>query len=562
MIEICWFLLTIHAPRPNSVNSRRNLAMRTGDKVIIHPDSKYAMGIAQGLFFPRENVLMSKLLRHLYGVVQKVFDVSLRWTRGHDGDIGNLLADTLANEGCAAEIPFDRDFVPSYWDAEEFTNVLAENDLNQTILVHEIMGAHVKRIKQLERQKRRETEEQTTTQPVRAPQPRPSCTLGDLTLAVAEAGHKFGRRRVEKPVRLPPEDEDKRLLRELAQRRRVTSDSFERVNICKTMNHIQRRIKRREMDLRAERTVDTARLPKWQMRSSGYGPLRETEIGEEANTHIEKQQMLTRYFGEIFASTTNPALPAWIHRRWSPRVLKNLRPLNQLWVREGLTKMAKNKTSGEDMVVTEMLLELDEDLLEEIALIFRDRLLNQDEFAWNVWEHHVVALIPKPNKDATLIKNLRPIAVLPVIYKWYSRCLGLLCEDELQKISVFQTAFTPGRQAEEVLFTIRQLVEKNNEWKKDISLCILDTDIAKAYDHVTFELVEKGLQKKGVPKPIIAAWLREWSQMKSDDEPESGNKVPTPASRKILAAGRPYGTSNLRGMHGYFTGALYGNMQG
>ena len=36
----------------------------------------------------------------------------------------------------------------------------------------------------------------------------------------------------------------------------------------------------------------------------------------------------------------------------------------------------------------------------------------------------MVGLIPKPNKDATLIKNLRPIAVLPVIYKWYSRCFG------------------------------------------------------------------------------------------------------------------------------------------
>ena len=156
LIEICWFLLTIHTPRPNCVNRRRHLAMRTGDKVIIHPDSKYAMGIAQGLFIPRENVLMAKLLRHLYGVVQKVFDVSLRWTRRHDGDIGNLLADSLAQDGCAAEHPHDRDFMPSNWDAEEFANILAENDLNQTIPVHEIMGAHVKRIKKLERQKRRE----------------------------------------------------------------------------------------------------------------------------------------------------------------------------------------------------------------------------------------------------------------------------------------------------------------------------------------------------------------------------------------------------------------------
>ena len=74
----------------------------------------------------------------------------------------------------------------------------------------------------------------------------------------------------------------------------------------------------------------------------GYGPLRETEHGEEAISHLEKQCLLTRYFGNIFASTTNPVLPDWIHRSWSPRVLENLRPLNQLWVREALTKMKKN----------------------------------------------------------------------------------------------------------------------------------------------------------------------------------------------------------------------------
>ena len=96
-------------------------------------------------------------------------------------------------------------------------------------------------------------------------------------------------------------------------------------------------------------------------------------------------------------------------------------------------KKKKNETSGEDKVVTEMLLELDEDILEEVALLFRNRLLNQDASTCNIWEHHMVALIPKPNKDATLIKNLRPIAALPVIYKWHSRCLGLLCQDEPQK---------------------------------------------------------------------------------------------------------------------------------
>ena len=54
------------------------------------------------------------------------------------------------------ELPDDRDFVPLEWDAEEFTNMLAESDLNHATPIHELLGANVKRLKQVERQKRRE----------------------------------------------------------------------------------------------------------------------------------------------------------------------------------------------------------------------------------------------------------------------------------------------------------------------------------------------------------------------------------------------------------------------
>ena len=123
------------------------MAMRTSDKVILHPDSKYATGIAQSLFFPHENVLLSKLLRHLPRLVQSVFDVNLCWTNAHADDVGNVLADTLANDGCAMEIKTeDRGMAQSEWDAEAFTSVLEECDTNQPILVHEILEAHLKRL--------------------------------------------------------------------------------------------------------------------------------------------------------------------------------------------------------------------------------------------------------------------------------------------------------------------------------------------------------------------------------------------------------------------------------
>ena len=51
--------------------------------------------------------------------------------------------------------------------------------------------------------------------------------------------------------------------------------------------------------------------------------------------------------------------------------------------------------------------------------------------------------------------------MLPVYHTWYIRRLGLLCVDELAAVSAYRFAFAPGRQAKGVLFTIRQLLEKN-----------------------------------------------------------------------------------------------------
>ena len=197
-IEVCWFLFVIHTLHSRCLNKRRRMAMRTGDKVIVRPDSKYAMGVAQ-------------------------------------------------------------EMAPSEWDAEELANALEECDMNQSIPVHDVLGAHLQRLMQLERQKRREVEAECTVHPVLVPYPRPACTLEDIILAVAEAGQKYSKRNIVRPLRIPPEDEDMVLSREMARRRRVSADSLERVDICDAVHHTQRRVKQRELEHQAERTVESAR---------------------------------------------------------------------------------------------------------------------------------------------------------------------------------------------------------------------------------------------------------------------------------------------------------------
>ncbi len=59
-----------------------------------------------------------------------------------------------------------------------------------------------------------------------------------------------------------------------------------------------------------------------------------------------------------------------------------------------------------------------------------------------------------------LVKDFRPIAVLPVIYKLYSRALDMLAATECRKLCAPHFDFRKFHQAHEVVFAMRQSVEK------------------------------------------------------------------------------------------------------
>ena len=74
-----------------------------------------------------------------------------------------------------------------------------------------------------------------------------------------------------------------------------------------------------------------------------------------------------------------------------------------------------------------------------------------------------------------------------------------------------QYAYRSGYQAHEVVFTLRRLIEISDEW--NLSTCILDGDISKAFDETSLGVVYQGLLAKGVHQVIAAAWVREYGRM-------------------------------------------------
>ena len=81
-----------------------------------------------------------------------------------------------------------------------------------------------------------------------------------------------------------------------------------------------------------------------------------------------------------------------------------------------------------------------------------------------LWNQHEVSLLAKVT-DANMVKDFRPIAVLPVIYKLYSRVMYMLTETTCRHLVSAQFAFRKYQQAHEVVFISWQLVEKAVEWK-------------------------------------------------------------------------------------------------
>lgn len=67
--------------------------------------------------------------------------------------------------------------------------------------------------------------------------------------------------------------------------------------------------------------------------------------------------------------------------------------------------------------------------------------------------------------------------------------------------------FSRGYQCAEVIALVRDLVERCTEWVTP--LCVSQMDIARAYESIKHGAVIRAMERRDVPRPVIAAYLRE-----------------------------------------------------
>ena len=139
----------------------------------------------------------------------------------------------------------------------------------------------------------------------------------------------------------------------------------------------------------------------------------------------EKAAVLEEFLEGLFKADEEQAqLPSWIWNTWNRPDLAYLgETINGRLLRELILERKANKTSADDLIVNEVLKQLDEDVLQLISEAFVERLLNTPEAALDqVWDEHTTSLLAKKTQ-AHLPSHYRPIAILPALYKLYSKLL-------------------------------------------------------------------------------------------------------------------------------------------
>lgn len=115
----------------------------------------------------------------------------------------------------------------------------------------------------------------------------------------------------------------------------------------------------------------------------------------------------------------------------------------------------------------------------------------------------MISLIPK-TKEANNIRQYRPICLLNVDYKWFTKVLMMRLTPYAGKlINNTQTAFIPDRYILDGVIILHEILHELRV--KNIKGIILKLDFEKAYDKVRWSFMMEVLRRKNFPDK----WL-EW----------------------------------------------------
>ena len=226
------------------------------------------------------------------------------------------------------------------------------------------------------------------------------------------------------------------------------------------------------------------------------------ENGNPCTTLEDQQERWRRHFASILntQSQFDPTEIERVKQRPVRMQMAELPTRTREELEEAIGKLKNGKAGGKSNILPEMIRaacceeEFLEMLLELVHQVWKEGSVPKD------WVDAVLIPIPKKG-DLTRCDNWRGISLLDVVGKLVARVL----QERLQQLAEevlpeSQCGFRKGRGCTDMIFTVRQVVEKS--WEHRSKSFLLFIDLKKAYDSVPRSALWLALKKLGVPEQM------------------------------------------------------------
>uniref|UniRef100_A0A3B3DY82 Reverse transcriptase domain-containing protein n=1 Tax=Oryzias melastigma TaxID=30732 RepID=A0A3B3DY82_ORYME len=163
-------------------------------------------------------------------------------------------------------------------------------------------------------------------------------------------------------------------------------------------------------------------------------------------------------------------------------------------------KLALGKSPGQDGLTSNFYKFFWEDIKDLLFNALKECI--QNNTLLTTMKQGVITLIPKPNKDKSVIENLRPITLLNVDYKLFTHVLANRLKNGIQNVvSETQSGFLPNRLIHNNIRLVLDLLDYSKLIEDDGIILFLD--FFKAFDSLEHQFILMSLQHFGFGKKFI-----------------------------------------------------------
>ncbi|KAL0852521.1 hypothetical protein ABMA27_017001 [Loxostege sticticalis] len=218
-----------------------------------------------------------------------------------------------------------------------------------------------------------------------------------------------------------------------------------------------------------------------------------TEDGITISSKPELLEEIEKFYGQLYTSLRLPVsnLAEDPRARLTRHYTEDIPDVSLYEIRMALKQLKNNKAPGDDGITAELLKAGGTPVLKALQKLFDSVILEGQ--TPSAWHRGVVVLFFKKG-DKTLLKNYRPISLLSHVYKLFSRVItNRLARrfDDFQPPE--QAGFRKGFSTIDHIHTLRQIIQKTEEYNQP--LCLAFVDYEKAFDSIETWAVLQSLQR-------------------------------------------------------------------